>query len=120
MPPGPSIATLTLVELASASERLMGRWSRMRSVDIWVMDALLATAFVILSLVGHFAAGGSSGVEYRDPNVLSVLLTLGASVPYYFRRRAPLAVLFVSAVSVVILTVGNYQTGAAPSLLIVG
>jgi signal transduction histidine kinase len=42
------------------------------------------------------------------------------AVPYYFRRRGPLAVLLISELSVVVLTVRDYQTGAAPTVLLVG
>ena len=85
-----------------------------------MLDALLATVFLVLALIGHFADTGSGDVTYRDPDALSVLLTLGATVPYYFRRHAPLAVLVVSEVAVVLLTTREYQTGAAPTVLLVG
>jgi signal transduction histidine kinase len=80
---------------------------------------MLASAFLVLVVVGHLAAG-NEGVVYRDPDALSVLLSVGAAVPYYFRRHAPLAVLLISEFCVVILTVREYQTGAAPSVLLVG
>ncbi len=48
------------------------------------------------------------------------MLSLAAAVPYYFRRHAPLAVLLISEAAVVVLTVRDYQTGAAPSVLLVG
>ena len=63
---------------------------------MWTLDALLATAFLVLVLIGHLAATGNPGVEYRDADALSVLLSLAVAVPYYFRRHAPLAVLLIS------------------------
>jgi signal transduction histidine kinase len=84
-----------------------------------VIDALLATFFVGLCLIAHFTAS-QGNVHYRDASAWSVFLTLGATVPYYFRRRAPLAVLLISAGFVVALTVGEYQTGATPTVLLVG
>jgi signal transduction histidine kinase len=59
-------------------------------------------------------------VAYRDPDLLSVLACLAASVPYYFRRHAPLAVLLLSEIGTVVLTVGEYRTSAAPQVLLVG
>jgi signal transduction histidine kinase len=84
-----------------------------------VIDSLLATAFLVIVLVGHLVTTDNT-VKYHDANTVSVLLTIGVAVPYYFRRHAPLAVLLISEVCVVALTVGDYQTGAAPGVLLVG
>jgi signal transduction histidine kinase len=94
--------------------------SRLRRTNPWVLDAFLATVFLVIVIVGHFAAGGNAGAKYRDANAWSVLLSIAVAVPYYWRRHAPLAVLLVSELSVVLLTTGDYQTGAAPTVLLVG
>jgi signal transduction histidine kinase len=94
--------------------------TRLRKTSLWVLDAVLATAFLVLVLVGHFAASGHTGADYRDADVFSVLLSIGVAVPFYFRRHAPLAVLLVCEVCVVVLTTRQYQTGAAPYVLLVG
>ena len=100
--------------------RLTHFGSRLRQINPWVLDALLATVFLVLVVVGHFTASNNVKVEYRDADVLSVLLTIGVAVPYYFRRHAPLIVLLVSEFCVVVLTVREYQTGATPTVLLVG
>jgi signal transduction histidine kinase len=92
---------------------------RLRAANPWVIDSFLATAFLVIVLVGHFSTT-DSGVKYHHPNVVSVLLTIGVAVPYYFRRHAPLAVLLISGVCLVALALGDYQTGAAPGVLLVG
>jgi signal transduction histidine kinase len=92
---------------------------RLRAANQWVIDSLLATAFLVIVLVAHLATSDNA-VKYHDANLVSVLLTVGVAVPYYFRRHAPLVVLLISEVCVVALTVGNYQTGAAPAVLLVG
>src|SRR4051794_37965724 len=84
-----------------ATGRLTHFGSRVRQTNPWVLDALLATAFLALVLGGHFASGDGR-VEYHDANAVSVLLTIGVAVPYYFRRHAPLAVLLVSELCVVL------------------
>lgn len=91
----------------------------LRAANPWVIDSFLATAFLVIVLDGHFSAT-DSGVKYHDPNLVSVLLTIGVAVPYYFRRHAPLAVLLISEVCLVALAVGDYQTSAAPAVLLVG
>ncbi|MDT5328539.1 MAG: hypothetical protein QOF25_5691, partial [Mycobacterium sp.] len=84
----------------------------MRRADPWMLDAILATAFVVLALIGHLASTGGAGVHYRDTDALSVLMTLTVALPYYVRRRAPLAVLLISEIAVVVLTAREYRTGA--------
>jgi signal transduction histidine kinase len=92
---------------------------RLRATNPWVIDSLLATAFLVSLLVAHLGATDNV-VKHHDPNLASVLLTIGVAVPYYFRRYAPLPVLLISEVCVVALAVGDYQTGPAPALLLVG
>ncbi len=98
-----------------ASVRLTQLGARLRHVNPWVIDGLLASVFLVLSLIGHFAASGDAGAHYRDADAFSVVLTIGVAVPYYFRRRSPLPVLLISELCVVLLTVREYQTGATPS-----
>jgi hypothetical protein len=92
---------------------------RLRAANPWVIDSLLATAFLVIVLVGHLGTTDSH-VKYHDANLVSVLLAIGVAVPYYFRRHAPLAVLLISEVCLVALAVGDYRTGAAPGVLLVG
>jgi len=117
----PLISTFDQVERPALSVRLTQQLGgRVRRMNLWALDAVLATAFLVLVLVGHFAASGNANVVYRDPDAFSVFLSVAAAAPYYFRRHAPLAVLLISETAVVLLTVNDYQTGAAPSVLLVG
>ena len=92
----------------------------MRRADPWMLDAILATAFVVLALIGHLARTGGAGVRFRDTDALSVLMTLAVALPYFVRRRAPLAVLLISELGVLVLTVREYRTGATPFILLIG
>ena len=102
------------------SVRLTQVGSRLRRMNAWTIDALLATVFLVLAVVGLFAATGNADAQYRDPDAVSVLLTLLVAVPYYFRRHGPLVVLVLSEIGVVLLTARDDQTGATPSLLLIG
>jgi signal transduction histidine kinase len=92
---------------------------RLRAANPWVIDSLLATAFLVIALSTHLGPT-DSGVQYHDANLASVLLAIGVAVPYYFRRHAPLAVLLISEACVVALAVAGYRTGATPGVLLVG
>jgi signal transduction histidine kinase len=119
MPARSAIGTVAPVGTTSVSERVSALLRRFRSVDPRILDALIGTACVVLALGGHFASGADSNAGLRDPNVLSVVLTLMVAVPFYFRRRNPLAVLLISEIGVIGLTLPDYRTGAAPTLLLV-
>ena len=95
------------MERESGVGRLTQFGRRLRSTNPWVIDAFLATAFIVLVFVGHFGDTGNETVDYRDPDLLSVIACLAASVPYFFRRRSPLAVLLLSEIGTVTLTVGE-------------
>ena len=106
------------VEQPPISVRLARLAHRVRGTNPWIIDALLATTFVVVGLLALFS--NPKGATYRDVDAFAVFLTLAVAVPYYFRRHAPLAVLAISAVPVVILTGRDYRTGATPMMLLVG
>src|SRR4051794_40546436 len=118
-PAGGSARYVARVSAQVWTERTSRLGARLRSIDPWLIDGVLAVIFVVVSLVGHFGTS-SDGFHYHDPNALSVTLTLAAAACYAFRRRVPLVVLVLSEVCVVVLTVTEYQTGATPTLLLVG
>lgn len=84
-------------------------------------DALLAALLVAISLVFHFTERGE---EYHDPSVWGVLLTLGATAPIAWRRRAPVLVLLTvlgfQAISEAFNYVGAGGSGVMIALYTVG
>jgi len=56
-------------------------------------DALLAAFVAVLGLISHFVHHGTNGERIADPTVGGAILTLFASVPIAWRRRAPAVVL---------------------------
>src|SRR3954452_17140975 len=100
MPAGGCGRYVARVSAQGWTERTSRLGARLRSIDPWLIDGVLAVIFVVVAIVGHFSTD-DSGFDYRDPDVLSVGLTLIAAAVYLFRRRAPLAVLVVSEICVV-------------------
>ena len=89
-----------------------------RDLDPWMLDAVLGTVFTVLSLVGVLANDdGRDGLH--GPDVLGVALALGCSLPFYFRRYAPLASVLVSTGSVVLLFTLDYPAQVQSQLMIV-
>jgi signal transduction histidine kinase len=92
---------------------------RFRELNPWILDACLGTLFTVGGLVALFATT-SRTIDYHDADALGVVLVLGCSVPYYFRRRAPFTVLVVSFVSLCVLAIVGYPANIESQVLLVG
>jgi signal transduction histidine kinase len=68
-------------------------------------DGLLAAVITVISLVFHLTEHGS---QYHRPSVWGAVLTLAATAPIAWRRRAPLTVLGVVLVAQMIGEAFNY------------
>lgn len=84
-----------------------------------LVDAAWGTAFVVASFV---AASGDHATEgdslTGDP--LGVALLLVATVPYFFRRKAPVAVFAISTSAVVAISALGYFEGVIPMVILLG
>ena len=83
---------------------------RVRRMPAWRLDAVLATAFVCTGLL----TTGRTEPGYEPRDALAVVLVLAATVPYYARRLAPVAVFAVSMTAVAALYIGGYDAGGLP------
>jgi signal transduction histidine kinase len=90
-----------------------------RGVDPRIIDALIGTAFTVFGLIGLLADKDPHDY-YRSPNALAVVLSLFCSVPYFFRRRAPLTVLMTNVVALVILSVMQFGSNVPSQMVLVG
>ena len=79
----------------------------------WRLDAVLATLFVATALLTTRRADP----VYEQQDGVAIALILAATVPYYLRRRAPLAVLVVSLSATAALFIDGYDAGALPFLI---
>ena len=82
----------------------------------WIFDVAVATPFVVTSLFTTRRTG--QGTE--PPEATGVALVLVATVPYYFRRLAPLPVLVVSLSATAALFLEGYDGGTLPMLVAIG
>ena len=95
------------------------RWKRWVVDHPALVDAAWGTAFVIASFVsvaGDHTADGDSLTG--DP--LGVLLVLVATVPYFFRRKSPVAVFAISTAAVVAISALGYFEGVIPMVILLG
>jgi len=74
------------------------------------VDWSIALVVFVLSLA-LLAAEGASRPDSRDPDALAVVLVAFASLPLAARRKAPLAVFVVTAVSSAVLNLVGYPGG---------
>jgi signal transduction histidine kinase len=92
---------------------------RVRRTNPWIVDGAIAVVFVVFGLISAAGRGTVPGADYQPGDVWSVLLVLAATVPFAFRRHAPLAVLLVSGVAVTLLVGLGYNQGLTPVFLFV-
>ena len=89
---------------------------RVRRMPPWRVDAVLATFLVLMGLTTTGHPGAAS--EPRDGAAVALILV--ATVPYYARRLAPLAVFAVSQTAIALIFVLGYPGGALPFALAFG
>jgi signal transduction histidine kinase len=87
----------------------------------WAFDIALTVLLLAVGAVALFTYRPDDGVEYRDPDVLGVVLIAAFTVPVLFRRVAPLPVALVLAALNLAATVWHYPapTGAVVMLIAV-
>lgn len=84
------------------------------------VDALWATTFVVLAILStRDPATARFGTSLTD-DALGWVLLLGVTLPYYVRRKAPVAVFVISSLAVMVLSGLEYQEGATPLIVLVG
>jgi signal transduction histidine kinase len=102
------------------SDTRFGRLAiRFRETNPTVIDACLGVLFTVAGLVALFATSRQT-IDYHDADLAGVVLVLGCSVPYFFRRRAPVSVLLVSFVSLCTLAIVGYPANVESQFLLVG
>ena len=89
---------------------------RVRQTAPWRIDAVLATFLVLAGLI----TTNQIEATYKPRDGVAIALLLLATVPYYLRRRAPLAVFVVSQTAIAAVFVLDYHGGALPFVLAVG
>ena len=94
----------------------MSALERLRQTPAWRIDAVLATFLVGTGLTT------TNQIEeiYRPRDGVAIALILVATLPYYLRRWAPLAVFAVSQTAIASLFILDYHGGALPFVLAVG
>jgi signal transduction histidine kinase len=111
--------TCRYVEQVENTNTALTRFSRwFRDLNPWVLDAFLGSAFTIFGLIGLFGPRDAK-FDWREPDALAVLLALGCSLPFYFRRRAPFATLLVCTASLVILSSLQYPANVQSQMIVI-
>jgi signal transduction histidine kinase len=104
------------VEPANSLLSRLTKW--FRDVNPWALDAFLGTAFTVFGLVGLFGPRDAK-FDWREPDAFAVFLSLGCSLPFFFRRRAPFATLTVCTVSLVVLASSQYPANVQSQMIVI-
>jgi signal transduction histidine kinase len=114
----PTCRYVDQVERVPVAVRLSRLWERLRRTSPWVIDGLIASTLMVVSVAALWWTD-ESGSDYSEPSAGAVAIAVVGVVPYYFRRRAPLFVLITAAVPLVTLSGLEYRVdGLAQGLVI--
>jgi signal transduction histidine kinase len=91
-------------------------WNRLRRVDRWIWDALLALVVVALSVIGFLIE--QRGPGHRGADAIGLGLVLLATVPIAWRRRAPIVVVLVVGAAVSAFWFFDYEPALVLPLMI--
>ena len=81
----------------------------------FVADVLLAVVIAAVTLPNLWSdPTGDEAASYRDPHVAGALLLLVGTLPVAWRRRSPMAVLFIATVAVVAYEALGYPNEVGP------
>ena len=104
------------VEKPPLSIRLTNLVSRARSTSPWIIDAVIASVFLLATPI----ALANTSSPYNEPHGWVYLVAWASVLPYYFRRRAPLPVFLISATGLMTLTLADYPSDPLAQLLLIG
>ena len=115
-PSGPAV-TVEDVQIATRAGQW---WERVQRTPPHVIDLVLGTAFVVLGFLTTASTTGTGDDPYEPRNALAYALIVGATAPYFLRRRAPLPVFLVSSASLALLAALGHNEGLLPVFAMVG
>ena len=111
------ISTVDFVPVRASLTELQQRLGR---TPPWALDAVLGTLILVAGLLTTGGGDTDSDVVYRERDGVALVLILAGTLPYYVRRRAPLAVYLVTMTAVVVLMLRGYGEGALSLVLLLG
>jgi signal transduction histidine kinase len=107
------------VERPPLSVRISNLGRRLRGINLWLLDALVASTILLVAIPTLWAVNESSSYTYSDPGAIAILLTIAVGLPFYFRRHAPVATLVAATIPTLILCGLDYQSNAASQALLI-
>ena len=90
--------------------------TKIRAINPWLIDAFLGIVATPLGISAIFTENSDA---FRDGNALAVLLSLGCTLPLFFRRRFPLTVHIIIVTSLVFLAGFNFSTNFQSQLILI-
>lgn len=100
-------------------ETTLPRWKQWLIEHTALVDAAWGTAFVVASFISTSGDHANEG-DAPTSNALGVALLLLATVPYFFRRKSPVAVFAISTSAVVAISALGYFEGIIPMVILLG
>jgi signal transduction histidine kinase len=93
---------------------------RIRRMKPSTIDALIATAFIPISMIALATSGPDRTEGMKDPTAIAYVITLATVLPFYFRRRFPLPVFAIGTLGLMLLVVLDFETSPPSQIVLVG
>jgi signal transduction histidine kinase len=85
----------------------------------FLADAVLAAALTTVSILSLWVTVSYIEVDFREPDLLGVLLSAASTLPIAWRRRYPMTVLILTGCATVLISALNYaQSSSGIGLLV--
>jgi signal transduction histidine kinase len=88
----------------------------LRSLNPWVVDALIAVLATIIAIATVFAQDLSEGMT--EPSALAVITACVTCAPLAIRRRTPLLAVVVSSAGILVHIVSDFPEGSLPIVVL--
>jgi signal transduction histidine kinase len=88
--------------------------ARLRSLNPFAVDGVLAVIFTVVGIITTFAQDISDDEGFREPTALVVVTGLVICAPIAIRRRWPLMALVISAVGIIVHLLIGWPEGSLP------
>ena len=106
------------VERPPLSVRISDLARRVRGINLWLLDVLIAAGLLVIAIPTLFAVQ-QGGYVYKEPGAVAIFLTVAEIIPFCFRRHAPLATLVLATIPTLILSGLSYNPNAASQALLI-
>jgi signal transduction histidine kinase len=106
---------VALVELSTITIGRASRW--LRDLNPWALDAVLGSVFTVIGVITVFS--DNQPEMFRAGDARAVVLSLTCTLPFFVRRRYPVAHTLIVSIGLVLLSTAEYHANFQSQIVII-